>query len=316
MVILFCWILIILIILTFCFLCFWLFGKFSIHTLNSKLTPPSLFAGLVNPYKSLYVLLLLCYRQECKKLREELREEHEEDKASALAQLAQNKEQELSNARESWQRKVEDLLEQVRLLLSACVSIRFLPGLCSLCYNYARRGIKWHLMKCFWGFNALYRILQGTQDVMYKEWWSAALDEEDFKCSLCWLKIVWSLWTQNTRSLQLLVDGCNYISIKKRINREGERMRSAPSCKTSCRSHTRYLMLNTPQHAAVANDHHNVAWLSSFLWSNLAHGWTMPTALFMSMCINSHRVINASSSRLAIVYLLLILESDERSIPW
>ncbi|XP_026174450.1 protein FAM184A [Mastacembelus armatus] len=55
-------------------------------------------------------------RQECKKLREELREEHEEDKASALAQLAQNKEQELSNARESWQRKVEDLLEQISLL--------------------------------------------------------------------------------------------------------------------------------------------------------------------------------------------------------
>uniref|UniRef100_A0A3Q1IZX3 Protein FAM184A/B N-terminal domain-containing protein n=1 Tax=Anabas testudineus TaxID=64144 RepID=A0A3Q1IZX3_ANATE len=55
-------------------------------------------------------------RQECKKLREELREDHEEDKASALTQLAQSKEQELSNARESWQRKVEDLLEQISLL--------------------------------------------------------------------------------------------------------------------------------------------------------------------------------------------------------
>uniref|UniRef100_A0A669E1Q4 Family with sequence similarity 184 member A n=1 Tax=Oreochromis niloticus TaxID=8128 RepID=A0A669E1Q4_ORENI len=55
-------------------------------------------------------------RQECKKLREELKEEHEEDKSSALAQLAQSKEQELSNARESWQRKVEDLLEQISLL--------------------------------------------------------------------------------------------------------------------------------------------------------------------------------------------------------
>lgn len=54
------------------------------------------------------------FRQECKKLREELREEHEEDKVSALSQLAQSKEQELNNARESWQRKVEDLLEQVR----------------------------------------------------------------------------------------------------------------------------------------------------------------------------------------------------------
>lgn len=57
-------------------------------------------------------VLLLC-RQECKKLREELKQEHEENKASSLAQLVQSKEQELSNARESWQRKVEDLLEQV-----------------------------------------------------------------------------------------------------------------------------------------------------------------------------------------------------------
>uniref|UniRef100_A0A8C5DLZ3 Protein FAM184A/B N-terminal domain-containing protein n=1 Tax=Gouania willdenowi TaxID=441366 RepID=A0A8C5DLZ3_GOUWI len=55
-------------------------------------------------------------RQECKKLREELREEHEEDKTSALSQLTQIKETELSNARESWQRKVEDLLEQISLL--------------------------------------------------------------------------------------------------------------------------------------------------------------------------------------------------------
>lgn len=53
-------------------------------------------------------------RQECKKLREELREDHEEDKAAALAQLSQTKDQEMSNARESWQRKVEDLLEQVQ----------------------------------------------------------------------------------------------------------------------------------------------------------------------------------------------------------
>lgn len=55
-------------------------------------------------------------RQECKKLREELREDHVEDKAAALSQLAQSKEQEMSNARESWQRKVEDLLEQVGLV--------------------------------------------------------------------------------------------------------------------------------------------------------------------------------------------------------
>ncbi|XP_076873999.1 protein FAM184A isoform X2 [Brachyhypopomus gauderio] len=55
-------------------------------------------------------------RQECKKLREELREEHEEDKRAALTQLAQSKEQELGSARESWHRKVEDLLEQISLL--------------------------------------------------------------------------------------------------------------------------------------------------------------------------------------------------------
>lgn len=55
-------------------------------------------------------------RQECKKLREELREDHEEDKSNALAQLSQTKDQELCNARESWQRKVEDLLEQISLL--------------------------------------------------------------------------------------------------------------------------------------------------------------------------------------------------------
>ena len=64
---------------------------------------------------SVCAVVLLCCRQECKKLREELREEHGEDKASALAQLAQSKEQELGSARESWQRKVEDLLEQVRV---------------------------------------------------------------------------------------------------------------------------------------------------------------------------------------------------------
>ena len=52
-------------------------------------------------------------RQECKKLREELREVHEENRQAALAQLAQTKDQEMSTAREGWQRKVEDLLEQV-----------------------------------------------------------------------------------------------------------------------------------------------------------------------------------------------------------
>ncbi|XP_046877089.1 protein FAM184A isoform X4 [Hypomesus transpacificus] len=55
-------------------------------------------------------------RQECKKLREELREVHEENRQAALAQLAQTKDQEMSTAREGWQRKVEDLLEQISRL--------------------------------------------------------------------------------------------------------------------------------------------------------------------------------------------------------
>lgn len=87
---------------------------------------------------------MLCYRQECKKLREELKEDHEEDKNSALAQLAQSKEQELSNARESWQRKVEDLLEQVRLPNgSTTVPPILLFTLLSLC-----KTLKGHILKC------------------------------------------------------------------------------------------------------------------------------------------------------------------------
>ncbi|RXN01509.1 Protein FAM184A [Acipenser ruthenus] len=51
-------------------------------------------------------------RQECKKVREELREEHEEDKKSVMTRLSQQKEQEMNSAKESWQRKMEDLLDQ------------------------------------------------------------------------------------------------------------------------------------------------------------------------------------------------------------
>jgi hypothetical protein len=52
-------------------------------------------------------------RQECSKLREELRLQHEEDKKSAMSQLLQLKEREKNAARDSWQKKVEDLLNQV-----------------------------------------------------------------------------------------------------------------------------------------------------------------------------------------------------------
>ncbi|XP_047415079.1 protein FAM184A isoform X4 [Sciurus carolinensis] len=51
-------------------------------------------------------------RQECCKLREELRLQHEEDKKSAMSQLLQLKEREKNAARDSWQKKVEDLLNQ------------------------------------------------------------------------------------------------------------------------------------------------------------------------------------------------------------
>ncbi|XP_038622678.1 protein FAM184A isoform X3 [Tachyglossus aculeatus] len=51
-------------------------------------------------------------RQECTKLREELRHQHEEDKKSAMTQLLQLKEREKSAARDGWQKKVEDLLDQ------------------------------------------------------------------------------------------------------------------------------------------------------------------------------------------------------------
>uniref|UniRef100_A0A4X1TH92 Family with sequence similarity 184 member A n=1 Tax=Sus scrofa TaxID=9823 RepID=A0A4X1TH92_PIG len=55
-------------------------------------------------------------RQECSKLREELRLQHEEDKKSAMSQLLQLKEREKNAAKDSWQKKVEDLLNQISLL--------------------------------------------------------------------------------------------------------------------------------------------------------------------------------------------------------
>ncbi|XP_074846767.1 protein FAM184A isoform X2 [Carettochelys insculpta] len=55
-------------------------------------------------------------RQECSKLREELKLQHEEDKKAAMTQLLQLKEREKNAARDGWQKKVEDLLEQISLL--------------------------------------------------------------------------------------------------------------------------------------------------------------------------------------------------------
>ncbi|XP_041418185.1 family with sequence similarity 184 member A L homeolog isoform X3 [Xenopus laevis] len=55
-------------------------------------------------------------RQECSKLREELKLQHAEDKKSAIAQLLQIKEREMNTAKDGWQKKVEDLLDQISLL--------------------------------------------------------------------------------------------------------------------------------------------------------------------------------------------------------
>lgn len=55
-------------------------------------------------------------REELRLLREELTEDYEADRQAALTQLSQQKELEMMASREGWQRKVEDLLEQISLL--------------------------------------------------------------------------------------------------------------------------------------------------------------------------------------------------------
>lgn len=57
---------------------------------------------------------LLLRREEVRLLKEELTEEYDADKQAALTQVSQQKELEMMAAREGWQRKVEDLLEQVK----------------------------------------------------------------------------------------------------------------------------------------------------------------------------------------------------------
>ncbi|XP_069091485.1 protein FAM184A isoform X2 [Pleurodeles waltl] len=55
-------------------------------------------------------------RQECNRLREELKLQHEEDKKNAVNQIMHLKEREMIAARDGWQKKVEDLLDQISLL--------------------------------------------------------------------------------------------------------------------------------------------------------------------------------------------------------
>ncbi|CAB1414073.1 unnamed protein product [Pleuronectes platessa] len=66
-------------------------------------------------------------REEVRMLKEELTEEYEADKQAALTQLSQQKELEMMAAREGWQRKVEDLLEQcladIHMLVSPPISL-------------------------------------------------------------------------------------------------------------------------------------------------------------------------------------------------
>lgn len=66
------------------------------------------FTLSVSPSVSLFTL-----RAELNGLREELTAEHQVEKQVALTQISQQRDLEMMAARESWQRKVEDLLEQV-----------------------------------------------------------------------------------------------------------------------------------------------------------------------------------------------------------
>ncbi|XP_013402625.1 protein FAM184A-like [Lingula anatina] len=55
-------------------------------------------------------------RKECLKLRSELTEQKEEDKRAALQQLAKMKDEEIAAAREGWERKVTQLLDEISML--------------------------------------------------------------------------------------------------------------------------------------------------------------------------------------------------------
>lgn len=60
------------------------------------------------------VLVCMCVRRaELKTLREELTDEYEADKQATISQLSQQRDVDIMAAKESWQRRVEDLLEQV-----------------------------------------------------------------------------------------------------------------------------------------------------------------------------------------------------------
>lgn len=67
-------------------------------------------------------------REEVRLLREELTEEYEADKQATLTQLSQQKELEMMAAREGWQRKVEDLLEQVKHMGLYITSLICIPS--------------------------------------------------------------------------------------------------------------------------------------------------------------------------------------------
>lgn len=83
----------------------------------------------------LHTCVCVC-RAELKTLREELTDEYEADKHATLGQLSQQRDVEIMAARESWQRRVEDLLEQVTPSpLRKCISCLNLSQFASICHH-------------------------------------------------------------------------------------------------------------------------------------------------------------------------------------
>jgi hypothetical protein len=67
-------------------------------------------------------LFILTSRKECAKLRSEITEQKDEDKRAALAQLMTLKEDQFNAAKQAWENKVQELLDQVWLVLACLVS--------------------------------------------------------------------------------------------------------------------------------------------------------------------------------------------------
>lgn len=62
--------------------------------------------------------MLQIFRRECDKLRKELTAQKEEDKRAALGQLAKMKDEEAHASKYGWEKKVSELLNEVRFVLN------------------------------------------------------------------------------------------------------------------------------------------------------------------------------------------------------